>query len=243
MLIINADDWGRSVVDTNAALECYKKGRLTSASAMVFMADSERAAQLAIDQRLDLGLHLNFSERFSDEKCPAKLAADQGRLIRFLKRNKYSQLLFNPFLRKHFSLSFKAQVEEFKRLYGKPPSHFDGHHHMHLCTNMVLSGLIPEGTKVRRHFSFWPGEKSLLNRTYRSCVDRRLARKYRLTDYFFDLSQCVKEKKIDRVADLAKQANVELMTHPVVQLESEYLAGNEFLAIIQGLQIGSYAQL
>ena len=45
MLIINADDWGRSVAETNAALRCYEEARITSASAMVFMADSERAAE------------------------------------------------------------------------------------------------------------------------------------------------------------------------------------------------------
>ena len=31
MLIINADDWGRSLAETDAALECYKAGRITSA--------------------------------------------------------------------------------------------------------------------------------------------------------------------------------------------------------------------
>ena len=53
MLIINADDFGRSVGETNAALECYIAGRITSVSAMVFMADSERAAELALSRRSD----------------------------------------------------------------------------------------------------------------------------------------------------------------------------------------------
>ena len=46
MLIINADDWGRSVAETDAALKCCKGGRITSLSAMAFMEDSERAADL-----------------------------------------------------------------------------------------------------------------------------------------------------------------------------------------------------
>ena len=65
MLIINADDWGRSLAETDAALECYKAGRITSASAMVFMGDSERAAELAKENKLDVGLHLNFTDRFT----------------------------------------------------------------------------------------------------------------------------------------------------------------------------------
>src|SRR5437868_14435949 len=40
---LNADDWGRSGAETDAALRCYKGGRITSVSAMVFMQDSERA--------------------------------------------------------------------------------------------------------------------------------------------------------------------------------------------------------
>ena len=56
MLIINADDWGRSVAETDAAFQCYTKGRVTSVSAMVFMADSERAAELAKENELDGGL-------------------------------------------------------------------------------------------------------------------------------------------------------------------------------------------
>jgi len=61
MLIINADDWGRSRTETDAALQCYEKGRITSASAMVFMEDSERAADIAKENQVDVGLHLNFS--------------------------------------------------------------------------------------------------------------------------------------------------------------------------------------
>jgi predicted glycoside hydrolase/deacetylase ChbG (UPF0249 family) len=47
VLIINADDWGRSPAETDAALDCFSNGRITSVTAMVFMADSKRAADLA----------------------------------------------------------------------------------------------------------------------------------------------------------------------------------------------------
>ena len=160
MLIINADDWGRSAVETDAALRCYKAGRITSVSAMVFMANSERAAELAKENQVDAGLHLNFSETFTGKNNSKRLSECHNRLVRYLRRNKYSQLFYNPFLRKAFSYSYQAQVEEFERLFGKPPSYIDGHHHMHLCANLLLSKLIPAGMKIRRNFSFWPGEKS-----------------------------------------------------------------------------------
>ena len=61
---------GRSAAETNAALRCYKAGRVTSVSAMVFMRDSERASELARSDQLDVGLHLNFAEPFTSAKCP-----------------------------------------------------------------------------------------------------------------------------------------------------------------------------
>ena len=241
MLIINADDYGRSVAETDVALRCYVAGRITSVSAMVFMADSERAAELAKERELDVGLHLNFTERFTGKNKCARLTDYQNRLASYLGRNKYSQLFYNPLLRKEFSYSCKAQVEEFARLFGKPPSRIDGHHHMHLCANLLLSNLIPAGIRVRRNFSFWPGEKSSLNRAYRALVDRWLARRYRLIDYFFDLTQSIREKKMDRVMALAQSSMVELMTHPILQLESDYLMGDQFQAMLQRVNVGGYA--
>src|SRR5438105_5525667 len=191
MLIINADDWGRSVAETDAALGCYQEGRITSVSAMVFMEDSERAAELAKANGLDVGLHLNFAQPFTGGNYPSELGEHHARTIRYLMGNKYAQLVYNPFLRKAFAYSYQAQVDEFVRLFGKQPSHIDGHHHMHLCANILLSNMIPSHTKLRRNFSFWPGEKSMSNRTYRWLVDRWLARRYRLADYFFDLTQCI----------------------------------------------------
>jgi len=243
MLIINADDLGRSSAETNAALMCHKEGRITSVSAMVFMADSERAAELAGENDLDVGLHLNFAEIFTASKYPGMLADYHNSIVRFLMGNKYSQLLFNPFLRKAFSYSYEAQAEEFVRLFGKSPSHIDGHHHMHLCANLLLSKVIPAGTKMRRNFSFWPGEKSRLNRGYRRLVDGWLARRYQLTDYFFDLTQCIEANKLDRVAALAMSSNVELMTHPIARAEEKYLMSAEFHALLQALEVDGYALL
>jgi chitin disaccharide deacetylase len=237
MLIINADDWGRSAAETEAALRCHKANRISSVSAMVFMDDSERAADLAKETQLDVGLHLNFSEELTDKRCSIKLKEYQERLIKFLRQNKFAQVVYNPFLRKAFAYSYRAQAEEFVRLFGKAPSRIDGHHHMHLCANVLLSNLIPAGTKMRRNFSFWTGEKILLNRTYRALIDRWLARRYRLADYFFDLTQCIQGKKLDRVAALAKSKSVELMTHPVVQSEADYLMSAEFGELLRRLEV------
>jgi hypothetical protein len=40
---------------------------------------------------------------------------------------------------------------------------------------------------------------------------------------------------------LAKSGNVELMTHPIVYSEAEYLMSDEFCELLQRLDIGGYA--
>jgi predicted glycoside hydrolase/deacetylase ChbG (UPF0249 family) len=192
---------------------------------------------------MDVGLHLNLNQEFSAGNCPAQLRQGQASLRRFLDRSKYAQLVYNPFLRKAFHDVYRLQAEEFLRLYGRPPSHVDGHRHLHLCSNVVLDGIIPEGQKVRRSFSFWPGEKSLVNRTYRSFVDKRLARRHRTTGYFFALSQCLRHQRMDRVGDLARSASVELMTHPEKTEEYGWLVSDECLAFTNRLEMCSYSAL
>lgn len=240
MLIINADDLGRDARTTDAILACYKRQRLTSASAMVFMADSQRAATLAQASGMDVGLHINLSEQFTDPSVPARLSELHRRICRFLKASKYALLAYHPLLRDAFRHVFKAQHAEFVRLYGREPSHFDGHQHMHLATNMLLQRLMPAGTRVRRSFSFRTGEKSLVNRAYRSTVDRCLARRHPLTDYFFSLTHHSAPDSLSRIFELARCASVELMTHPAKSDDYACLMDDAFPAVLGNVETGAF---
>ncbi len=243
MLIINADDLGRSKQATDNTLACHARGRLTSTSAMVFMTDSERAAELALSAKIDVGLHLNLSESFTSPSVSTSLSDCHGKIRRFLKSSKYSLLFFHPFLRDHFHREFADQYAEFIRLYHRAPSHIDGHQHMHLATNMLFQNILPSDTKVRRSFSFQPGEKSAFNRWYRQAVDRRLARRHRLTDYFFALSQSFSPERIRHIVDLARKSNVELMTHPEIARDHDFLMSDEFGQQIASVQLAGYDAL
>ncbi len=243
MIIINADDWGRSRVETDAALDCFERGRITSVSAMVFMEDSERAAGLAKQAGVETGLHLNLSQHFAEDCRSASLRRHHDRIVRFLTRSRYALVFYHPALRESFRIVYRAQAEEFQRLYGRAPSHIDGHHHKHLCTNMLADPVIPEGARVRRSLSFWPGEKGPLNRAYRRIVDRTLARRYRVTDYLFGLSACLSAGTLERVADLARTATVELMTHPAKREEYAFLTGETYRSWLGTLAQGTYAAM
>jgi predicted glycoside hydrolase/deacetylase ChbG (UPF0249 family) len=242
MLIVNADDFGRSEAETEVALACLKAGRITSATGMVFMKDSIRAAELAQEQKLDVGLHLNLTQRFTGDVNPS-LRASHDRVVRFLTSSRYARLLYHPGLRSQFEYVYQAQLDEFIRLYKRHPSHIDGHQHQHLCTNMLVDRIIPAREKVRRSFSFWPGEKGRLNRGYRALIDRSLSRRYRVTDFFFSLEQCLNGNRLNRVFDLSSRCVVELMTHPANPLEMNYLMSDSYGRALTRLQIGSYASL
>jgi predicted glycoside hydrolase/deacetylase ChbG (UPF0249 family) len=236
-LIINADDWGRNRETTDRTLECCERGSVSSVSAMVFMEDSERGATLARERGIDAGLHLNFTTPFSAPVRPAALAEHQQRIARCLLRHRLAQVLFHPTLVRSFEYVVSAQVDEFRRLYGVAPQRYDGHHHMHLCANILISDLLPRGTAVRRNFSFEAGEKSFANRLYRGFVDRVLARRHRLTDFFFSLNPLGPRSRLERIFSLARRFVVELETHPCDMAEYRFLSGNEIFCCMDGASL------
>ena len=240
-LIINADDWGRSRETTDRIFECWERGCISSVSAMVFMEDSERAAALARERGIDAGLHLNFTTLFSGQSYPAMLQEHQQRIARRLRRHRFAPVVFYPELIRSFQYVVSAQLDEFARLYGGAPQRLDGHHHMHLCSNVVLGRLLQAGTAVRRNFSFEPGEKSFANRIYRRAIDRFLSRRHLLTDFFFSLTPLAPTERLDRIFSLSHHSVVEVETHPVNPEEYRFLAGGIFRQISRCGIASSYA--
>jgi len=243
MLIINADDWGRDRANTDSALACLRAQRLSSVSAMVFMEDSARAAEIARAEDIDAGLHLNLTTAFTDPAVDAKLSREQQKITRFLRSFRYAPALFHPLLTRHFARQIHAQIDEFTRLYGQPPTRIDGHHHMHLCANLQRACLISPGIILRRNFHFFPGEKSLLNRGFRALQDFGLRRRYRIADYFFALPPAHKRDGLPRIMDLATRFNVELETHPAIGEECAYLMSDRFAELTARCGIAPRYQL
>jgi predicted glycoside hydrolase/deacetylase ChbG (UPF0249 family) len=236
VLIVNADDWGRDRENTDRTLDCVVRGAVSAVSAMVFMEDSERAAAIALEKRVDAGLHLNFTTQFSGTGVPAELIDHQARLARYLRGARLSQIFFHPGLTRSFAYVVSAQLDEYSRLFGTAPKRLDGHHHMHLCANVLYGNLLPAGSVVRRNFSFQAGEKSYANRVYRRMIDRKLARKHSLIQYFYSLPPLEPRSRLQRIFALAKDFSVEVETHPVVREEYDFLLSEEFLGMTAGVR-------
>jgi predicted glycoside hydrolase/deacetylase ChbG (UPF0249 family)/predicted ATP-grasp superfamily ATP-dependent carboligase len=243
VLIVNADDWGRDQENTQRILDCVLSKTVSSVSAMVFMEDSERAAGIAGERSIDAGLHLNLTTAFSGPGVPSRLNEHQQRLSRYLLRHRFALIVFYPWLAASFEYVVNAQLEEFSRLYGAKPERIDGHHHMHLCANVLLGKLLPEGTIVRRNFSFQSGEKSLVNRIYRGRIDRMLARRYRLVDLFFALEPMEPADRLQQIFSQARRFAVEVETHPVNPNEYRFLQGGEIIRRSGSVQIASHFAL
>jgi predicted glycoside hydrolase/deacetylase ChbG (UPF0249 family) len=254
LLMVNADDWGQDMPTTDRIRECCAVGTVSSVSAMVFMEDSERAADVTKEDGIEAGLHLNFTAMFTASAASARLAEHQERVARHLLRHRMARVVFHPGLMASFEYVAKTQIEEFCRLYGAVPEKIDGHHHMHLCANVLLQRLIPRGTMIRRTFSLDRGGKSVANHTYRklvnrglgrglanqayrTLVDRHIARHHCLTDYFFALPPLEPAERLQRIFALAGQFTVELETHPVIPEEYRYLTGGEFSRQIGAMRV------
>ena len=158
LVILNADDWGASPAATDAIRDCFEVGGTTSASAMVHMRDSERAALIAQERGLPIGLHLNLTTPFDSSDAPSPVRERQLNLVRSFRRRRLKGLglvcypkrwLPYPHLNRLVRDAVADQLTEFRRLYGSDPSHIDGHHDVHLCPTVLLCGALPAGSKVR----------------------------------------------------------------------------------------------
>jgi hypothetical protein len=71
-------------------------------------------------------------------------------------------------------------------------------------------------------------------------VDRWLARRYRLTDFFLALSQNLGPDRLAQVAGLSRSSRVELMTHARDSQEYECLQSDAFLMIFRDVHKSTY---
>jgi chitin disaccharide deacetylase len=114
-LIVNADDFGLSAGVNRGIIRAHEEGILTSASLMVRYPAAAEAARYALQHpRLSVGLHLDLAEWvYRNDEWVASyelVAADDERAI---------------------ARELTRQLEVFRRLLGRDPSHIDSHQHVH----------------------------------------------------------------------------------------------------------------
>lgn len=243
MVVITADDYGKKAKTTDRILECGCAKRISCASAMVFMDDSSRAASLSKKSDLEFGLHLNLTDPFTGRSVSSSIRTHHSRISRYLSSNSLAQILFNPFLAQSFRIVFEAQVDEFCRLYGFLPPFFNGHRHMHLCSNVLRARLLPPGARIRSTFTFEKGEKGYVNRWYRSRLKRLISRTYRSTAGFFSVAPVGDTGRVSALLQRSQTENIEIEVHPEVDEEVALLLSDYFRDLLVDVRLCTFGDL
>jgi predicted glycoside hydrolase/deacetylase ChbG (UPF0249 family) len=239
MLIVNADDFGSGSNVTDAICEAFDAAVITSASGMVWMHDSTRAADIAVERSLPLGLHLNLTLPFSGLDVSQSVQERQRRLTEIFTRDGWWREAGRRFDRELLRSAIEDQVERFCEQFGEP-THIDGHHHVHLY-EAVLE-LLPRTWPLRPPLRAPAQAGARLNRR-----ERRLHRRFRAPDLSFAFERvhpAVGGTGLE-VLDRAREVCVEVMTHPHPRKPSEtaVLFASEWRAVLDSLPLGCYADL
>lgn len=245
MLIVNADDWGLRPAVTDAILECRQAGAVTSASAMVHMEDSARAFELAAEAKLPLGLHCNLTTPFTDADAPADRRLRQQRATAYFADAPRRILLFDPRVRGLLDACVADQLDAFAELSGRLAGHADGHQHVQVCPTVLLAPSLGRLTSLRRAQSFISGGRSPLKRAYRDVVNLVVRHRFRSALFLSlrDLHPALGGAGLERLPDLARRTDVELMVHPAWEDEREVLLSSAWRRMLAGLPTGAHGDL
>lgn len=249
LLIVNADDWGGERRSTEAIHEAFRAGRVTSTTAMVYMEDSGRAAGIARQGNLPVGLHLNLTQPFTDPEVPEPVRERQRRVAAaFLGRgrdghpgtSRLLRWLYDPRLARAVGDVLRDQLERFEALYGSPPTHFDGHNYVDTTPNVFLSRALPRGAKMRNSLDRYPLDTGP-GAMAREARQRLRRRRFHSTRYVLHITEL--ELPDDPRLALAEKSSVEVICHPDHAAEMERLMSAEWAACLARLRIGSFADL
>lgn len=246
LLIVNADDLGFGQAETDAILECFARGAITSTTALVWMPDSVRAAELARTAGIPVGLHLNLIEPFSAADVPPRVAETQARVVARLRSRRAATQLYHPTWARDFEQCIADQLARFKELYGRPPTHVDGHQHMHLAFNALFARALRSVGKCRRPVNRTTLESPRHKRVARALVDRLVRVRFATTDWCMSIRPLHPELGGSGIAQelhRAEHGSLELLVHPGYADERAVLESPDWGVLLAAYRLGSFEDL
>jgi chitin disaccharide deacetylase len=246
LLIINADDLGLTPQDTDVILECAQAGTITSATALVWMRDSDRAAELARGTELPIGLHLNLIEPYTGLDVPARVAATQRRVVDRLRGGGLSPHLYHPGWATDFEQCIADQLSRFLELYGRPPTHVDGHRHMHLAPNALFARTLTPIARCRRPVNRFRQESTPRREQARQLLHLVVRTRFATTTWCYSLRPMDPSSGGPGIAaTLARATNdsVEVVVHPTWPEELAVLRSAAWREALESHRLGSFRDL
>ncbi len=249
LLIVNADDWGGSCDATDAIDTCFDAGAISSATAMVHMPDSRRAAEIARDRERPIGLHLNLTQAFESSDVPPSVRERQRRACAHfadLRRRRW-RLSLDMRVHRLVADCIRDQLDEFWERYGCEPTHLDSHHHVHVCFDVLLSRAMNPGARVRQTLSPAPSAgRPGLSHVGPRAKHELLARRFSTTARFWRPREFYRGDgavTIAEAAACARERPVEVMVHPSFQAELAVLRSDAWLEVLERAPLGPYSVL
>lgn len=127
--ILCADDYGFSPGISSAIRDLIDRGRLSATSCMTmspFWPDHASWLKPYADQ-VDVGLHLTLTDHRPLGPMPRTAPGDQLPPLSVLMRKSFARQLDYG----EIDSELNRQLDAFESAFGRPPSHIDGHHHIH----------------------------------------------------------------------------------------------------------------
>lgn len=207
-LVVTADDFGLSSGVVSGIVRAHEHGIVTTTSLMV-NAPAAEAAFVEARRRPSLATGLHFVLTFGLPVGPAEpLARLLDATGRFRRNDSGVHGRARP---DEVRDELRAQLRRFEERVGRPPTHLDGHHHVHLHPG-ILRVVIEEA-----------GRLSIPVRSTDPAVRERLRlERIRTTDAFVDRffgAGSVGEEKLVDILDSLADGVTELMCHPAAEDE------------------------
>ncbi len=245
LLIVNADDFGWNRGATDLTVGCFEAGQITSTTALMYMEDSDRAAAIAAERDLPVGLHLNLTDPFTAADVPEAIRARQAEACAIfggagLRKRSWT---YDPRIGGLVEAAIRDQLERFRALLGREPTHVDGHNHVQVCPNVIRAQAL-DGFKMRDALWSYPSTRSAMG-VARALRRALTARGHLTTRYFLDIAELHRggpAATAERTG-LAASASVEVMCHPGFGHELEALRSDAWASAIAAAPLGSYRDL
>lgn len=148
LLIVNADDFGLCKAQNYGIIEAFNNGVVTSTTAMVNAAGIEHAASLsAAHPQLPIGMHFVLTLGKPLSPMPG-LVRENGELGKWIWEMAEADNLPLDEIERELACQFARFIE----LFGRPPSHIDSHHHVHMIPQifpLVEAFALEKGVAMR----------------------------------------------------------------------------------------------
>jgi chitin disaccharide deacetylase len=203
LLIVNADDFGRSKGVNLGIVRAHREGIVTSTTLMTNAPGTSHAATLAtITPSLDIGVHLvlTYQKPLLNPSRIRSLVREDGSFWR------PSELLARSIDQNEALMEYRAQFARARELLGREPTHIDTHHwvHDHPALSWAVAELALETHAAARTHT--PAQR-----------DEYRAKGVRTTDHFTREFQHPGHIGLDDLLGLLarlEDGTTELMCHP-----------------------------